>query len=473
MKEKSIYTSYYEDDDFFAEAIYNPSLTPQTQFILLDKARNSIDIVSDFEANLNGITQKISPINSSLIDNKIILLPSSIDNAITGEELDKKILFFIHHWLDIEEFSEQLCLAYVKMSWIYDRLSVVPYLRALGDYGAGKTRFIQTIGSLCYKPMFLAGATSDAYLFRVIELFKGTMVINELERVNTDLSSQIVNILNNGYERGMGVGRIEGDKRTPVVYDVFCPKIVSSREPFGDLALESRIITNRLYPTSRNDIPFALDDSFWNEAEEIRNALLGYRFKYIENQTRRYADPQMNQGKGGLAGLAGLSLNEQKKQSLNDLEPRLRQTMFPLLFVIPEDRMEEFIKFTKEYQKEAIEDRGLALEGICAKTLFQLLETGSEVSVKDLRKKINDELDSDKFKITPQKLGKILKSLGLKTKPVGHEKIPYIIKNEITLKRLRIRFGITSDTAENSANTAEPQYNERGEIQQVLQSIQK
>ena len=457
-KDKQIYVSFYEDSDFFAEEIYNPSLTPQTQFILLDKARDSINIVFDFEANLNGTTQKISPINSSLIDNKIILFPSSIDNTTTGENLDKKILLFIHRWLDIEEFSEQLCLAYIKMTWIYDRLSVVPYLRAIGDYGSGKTRFIQTIGSLCYKPMFLAGATSDAYLFRVIELFKGTMVVNELERVNTDLNSQIVNILNNGYEKGMGIGRIEGDRvKTPVVYDVFCPKVISAREPFKDLALESRIITNRLYATSRNDIPFALDDSFWSEAEKIRNALLGYRFKYIESQTRRDADPQINQSNGGVAGLAGLSLNGSKKQVLNDLEPRLRQTMFPLLFVIPEDKMQSFINFTKDYQKEAIEDRGFELEGICVKALFQLLETQEEVSIKDLRAKINEELDSDKFKITPQKLGKILKSLGLKTKPVGHEKISCIIKNETSLNRLRIRFGI-SDTPQSPVDTADPQH---------------
>ena len=34
--------------------------------------------------------------------------------------------------------------------------SVAPYLRALGDYGTGKTRFIQTVGVLCYRPMLVS-----------------------------------------------------------------------------------------------------------------------------------------------------------------------------------------------------------------------------------------------------------------------------------------------------------------------------
>lgn len=438
---KILCTSFYEDQDFFAEEIFNAGFTPAKQFLLYNKSGDSLNFVENFEVS-SGSIERVSPLDLDLIDDRTVLLPSSVDDKTTEAELEQKILTFLHHWLDIEKLSEQLCLFYIKMTWIYDRLSVVPYLRALGDYGSGKTRFVQTVGSLSYKPMFLAGATSDAYLFRVIELFKGTMVLNELERVNTDLSAQIVNILNNGYEKGIGVGRVEGDKtKTPVVYDVFSPKIISSRERFKDLALESRIITSHLYPTTRKEIPIALDESFWKEAEKIRNALLGYRFRMVCQQTRSSADPQQNQSKSGLAGLADFSLKGLKGNILYGLEPRLRQTLFPLFYVIPENKVKEFVDFAKEYQQEVIEDRGFELEGIVAKSLLDLLDNNEEISAKDLRVRVNEELDNDKFKVSPQKIGKILKSWGLKTRPVGHEKIPYIVNNDSIFNRLRSRFG--------------------------------
>lgn len=283
---KNFQTSFFEDKTYFAEQIFNTRLNPKNQFLLWNKFTKQVQVVEGFEAEIEGRNKIVTPFNLPLIEKGVVSLPSEL-RKIDEAELDSKILKFIRKWLDIEEFYEYLCLYYIKMTWAYDRLSVVPYLRALGDFGSGKTRFIQTIGSLCYKPMFLAGATSDAYLFRIIELFKGTMVLNELERVNTDLSSQIVNILNNGFEKGFGVGRIEGDKsKTPAVYDVFSPKLFSAREPFKDLALESRIITVRLFPTSRKDLPSLLDDSFWAEAQEIRNSLLAYRMRVCLSKPR-------------------------------------------------------------------------------------------------------------------------------------------------------------------------------------------
>lgn len=444
MKDNILSTSLYEDDVYLAEEIYNPFFSPNKQFILYNKQQDGIDIIPEFEAEKDGKTITVKPLDFNLIENRIVLLPSAIDTKTTDEELDKKIISFLHKWVDIEPFAEQLSLYYIKMTWIYDRLTVVPYLRALGTFGAGKTRTVQTIGSLCYKPLFLSGASSDAYLFRIIELFKGTLIVNELERLNTDMSGQIVIILNNGFEKGLGVGRIEGDKtKTPVIYDVFSPKIISAREPFKDLALESRIITHRLFPTTRKDIPFAIDDSFWKEAEEIRNSLLYYRVQWVAKLC-------------GTAGVAGLSLDDGKKKALYELEPRLRQTFSPLFYVIPTDKADLFISFAKQYQQEIIEDRGLELEGIVAKTLLTLHASQAQIAVKGLREAVNVTIDDDRFKITPQKLGKILKGLGIKTQVQGHDKMPYIIPNDFIFESLRLRYDAGIPFQENSADPQDP-----------------
>lgn len=249
--------------------------------------------------------------------------------------------------------------------------------------------------------MFLAGATSDAYLFRVIELFNGTLVINELERINTDLQAQITVILNNGYERGMPIGRVEGEiKREPRTFNVFCPKIITTRKRFEDRALQSRIITVPMQPTDRKDIPSFLLDGFWQEAQELRNKLLMYRFKHADD----FFYEQLT--------------GEKKEEKLNFLEPRLKQTFLPLLYVISDSFVEdEFISFLKEYQGQVINERSLELKGLVAEKLYQLYKkSDGRVNVKEVTELVNMDIENEKSKLTSHKVGKIIREeLSFKT----------------------------------------------------------
>jgi hypothetical protein len=111
-------------------------------------------------------------------------------------------------------------------------------LRALGDYGTGKTRFIQTIGALCYRPMFVSGATTVSPVFRLLDAFRGTLVIDEADFNNSDAENEIIKILNVGYYRGGVVLRSEKDPDSdvyfPSVNEVYGPKILATRKPFQD-----------------------------------------------------------------------------------------------------------------------------------------------------------------------------------------------------------------------------------------------
>ena len=397
-------------------------------FVIYSKSLSKISYTDQIDL-VNG-KQLIPVQTSSLINNKVILLPSEVIDYESEEKLMEEIKEFIHKYLDIHSFYENVVAHYALMTWVYDRLSVVPYLRAIGDYGTGKTRFVQTIGALCYKPMFLAGATSDAYIFRVIELFGGTLIINELERVNTDLQSQITIILNNGYEKGMSVGRVEGEKkREPVTFNVFCPKIISTRKKFHDQALESRIITVPMQQTKRNEIPTFISEAFWTEAQELRNKLLMYRFKHFN-------DYDYQELFGG----------ENKVEKLSKLEPRLKQTLLPLFSIISDAVLEQqFIDFALEYQGQLITDRGLEMTGLIFQKLYELYQNNEgKVTVKEVAEEANKEIENDKFKLTSHKVGKIIREdLGLKTKK-GTGGLFYVLFNEERMQYLVSRYSIES-----------------------------
>lgn len=408
--------SSLENLDIIAEIVFDPYLEPEIQFATFDKSTQKIDYLHELTFQDGNI---VVPLQSNLIKEGKILLPSSAEWYQDEATLLSEIEFFIYKYLDLPHpFYLKLVSHYILLTWVFDKLSVVPYLRALGDYGSGKTRFAQVIGSLCYKPLFMAGATSDSFIFRMIEIFKGTLILNELERVNTDLQSQLTVILNNGYERGLFVGRVEGEKkREPKVFDVFSPKIITSRSPFKDLALESRILSIPMRPTKRTDIPPLLDILFWRRAQEIRNKLLMYRFKNLNN-------PDL----------------EDKSYLLKEVEPRLRQTLLPLLYVIDDKEVEgELVSFAVQFQEYIYSERSFETEALVAEKLIDLLKNNKHVNVSEVTESVNKEL-GDKEQLTNKAIGKKIRGFGFKTKKV--QGLFQIVYNQPTIDYLKDRFNL-------------------------------
>ena len=71
-------------------------------------------------------------------------------------------------------------LTYVLLTWVYNRFSSIPYLRVIGDYGSGKTRLLQVL-NICYKSIIASGNASEAPIFRLIDRYGGTLIIDEAE----------------------------------------------------------------------------------------------------------------------------------------------------------------------------------------------------------------------------------------------------------------------------------------------------
>lgn len=443
--------SHFETREHIVEEVFDREKNPTKQFAVFIKETKKVFYSPEYELE-DG--EKLSPIQTPhLIDNRVVLLPTHTAVYFSEQDLIKEIKEFLNKYLDIHPFHENVVAHYILMTWVFDRLSVVPYLRALGEFGTGKTRFIQTVGSLCYKPMFLAGATSDAYLFRVIELFNGTLVINEFERVNSDLQSQITIILNNGYEKGMPVGRIEGERtREPRTFNVFCPKIFSTRKRFTDQALESRIISIPMRSTTRQDIPSFLDEAFWKNAERIRNKLLFYRFKNLNNLSLQEKD------------------NERKRNLLSQIEPRLKQTLLPLLYIVTDAELEEkFIDFALEYQGQLVDARGNEMPGLIFQKLYDSFKASDDgkITVKNITDAVNVDIEKEKYKLTSQRVGKIIREeLGFKTHK-GTGGLYFVDISQKQLEYLVTRYGIESPLTPQSPLTDSDSKEDLGDLEDL------
>ena len=187
------------------EMVYRPQ-DRETAFILWDGDKWSVE--RKYMVNKRELLVPYSPHNN-LIKNEVVLLPSEPEEYHSEENLVSEIQAFIHRYVDISPLFEKIAAYYVLFSWIYDGFNELPYLRLRGDYGSGKTRCLLIVGSLCYKPIFASGASSVSPLFRILDIYRGTLIIDEGDFRASDERAEVVKILNNGNAKGFPVLRSE------------------------------------------------------------------------------------------------------------------------------------------------------------------------------------------------------------------------------------------------------------------------
>jgi hypothetical protein len=222
---------------------------------------------------------------NTIIRKRVILLPSEM-SELTGEG---DLLFAIKahnaRYFDFgaDETFEQLCMIYPFFTYLARQFRTVPYLRALGDYGTGKSRLLKTIGPICYQPIMTNAGSSASSLFRILDLFtNSTLVLDEADFNNSDEASMIAKILNGGNEKGQPILRSEKNALgnfDAAAFDVFGPKIIGMRKDFQDQATASRCLTKEMLPIQPHPrIPLDLPpvEAYEKECLGIRNALFTY-----------------------------------------------------------------------------------------------------------------------------------------------------------------------------------------------------
>src|SRR6266498_873597 len=411
------------DDGSILEMVYRPT-EKRTAFVLWKDGEWKV------EPNVSlSPFQRLVPYsaNNNLIKNEVVLLPSEPEEYGSEEALLSEIQDFIHRYVDVTPLFEKIASYYVLFSWVYDGFNELPYLRVRGDPGSGKTRFLLTVGALCYKPIFASGASTVSPIFRMLDSFHGTLIVDEGDFRFSDEKAEVVKILNNGNVKGFPVLRSESNGKrefNPKAYHVFGPKLVATRGFFDDKALESRFLTEEMGQYRlRNDVPINLSDSYKEEALHIRNRLLLFRFRNLNK--RKPAEDLVDR----------------------TIEPRLNQIFVPLLSIIEDpEAVEDLRELARRYNKEMIADRGMDMEAQILEIIRDMLASPygeQRLSLKDITSWFVDRHGIDyERKVTSKWIGTIIrKKLNLKTqKSHGVYVIP--ISEKPKLDRLYEKYGI-------------------------------
>lgn len=364
--------------------------------------------------------------DNNLIKNEVVLFPSEPEEYGSEEALLSEIQAFIHRYVDVTPFFEKIASYYVVFSWVYDGFNELPYLRVRGDPGCGKTRFLLTVGSLCYKPIFASGASTVSPIFRILDAFKGTLIMDESDFRFSDEKAELTKILNNGNTRGFPVLRSEVSSKgefNPYAYHVFGPKLVATRGSFNDRALESRFLTEEMGQVRlRDEVPINLPASHKEEALHLRNKLLLFRFRNLHK--RAISDSLVDRS----------------------IEPRLNQIFIPLLSIVEDEKVrEEFRVVMRQYNREMLSERGMDTEAQVLEVIQSLLSAPETktLSISEITARFT-ELYEDEYerKITNKWVGYVIRrKLHLRTER-GREGYVISPTEHPRLGRLYERYGL-------------------------------
>lgn len=348
---------------------------------------------------------------------KVASEPTSYDSE---DSLFREIRDFTYDHLDVSKDDRyyDLVSSWTLADWVPENFNVAPYLHFHGPPNSGKSRALEILQALGYRAL-LSPSVSPASLYRTIEVFKPTFLIDEAELYTSkgldETKREVLSVLNAGYRRGQVVIRADAKGETLRLFNVFGFKALGSIQTLP-ATLAGRSIHIPMMRATRK-VKRRIDEEV---ALNIRNKLLMYRFNHVL---------------------------EKPKEDLNPLDipdGRLIEIFTPLILVAPNSKVESIlVKLGEDLYHSVIEEERTSNE---AQVFFAIIETMSEgmdrLPINDVVEKYNVGRPK-KEQISNSFCGRLLKTLGFNKKRMPGTGRTAIVLDQGLVDRLKYRYGVS------------------------------
>jgi len=399
---------------------------------------------------------------SMIITTGGVLFPSRLGPLKDTRELVAYIEMYIRSVYLLPRVTDAKIMAYYALlTWLYDCFNTIPYLRAMGEAGAGKSELMRRVGLVCYRLMTSSGAGSSASLFHGVEQYRGTVFVDEADLKDSDTTNDVVKFLNLGAMKNNPIWRLEeitladGRKGFAVkIYQTFCPKLIAMRRDFRDDAVGSRCITFKIQPMEPREIfeagvTLEITNEIRGRATALRNMLLRWRLEHWQREIE--IDPMFYD---------------------LDISSRLNQVTGPLMAIAKDDPdlQAEMRQFLREYYAEMVLSRSMTITARVIEAMWKIYrypdlrkemvvcETDGDErilvgNVTRIANEIMDEMngrDEDDEKkrardeLSPHKIGKVLRE-EMQLRSMRSNKGYWVYWNQSRMEAMAKRYGIDPD----------------------------
>lgn len=335
-------------------------------------------------------------------------------------QLYQDLLKFCPRFSYLEPDAWAIIVLSIMLSYLQDH-SDVRYLPVIYFYAVaerGKSRTAKTMLATSYRGQHLVDIR-PANIVRFAENFGATIFFDVTDLWKSAEKSDGTDILLGRFEKGCQIVRVLNPDKGPFAdqtyFNVYGSTIVATNEP-ANVTFESRClsITMPNKPNQYENLTPEMGVPFKERLTAFRARMMNTPLPVVEP----------------IPGITG---------RLWDIS----EPLFRLAMVVAPEAVEPMKRVILEMAGHKIEDKKSTVEGQLVAAIDKLVDFDgdlpTEVPVEDIRQKLNDN-KPERFHLSPQKVGKRLQSLSLKTKAVNGKSRLVITVNE--LDRLKEQYGL-------------------------------
>jgi putative DNA primase/helicase len=150
------------------------------------------------------------------------------DDPINPAELLDEVKATIKRFIILDDEQATAAALWCAMTWFIDRISIAPLcIINAPEKACGKSQLLTVMGKMSFRPITASNASVSA-LFRSVELWKPTILIDEADTFFGEYP-ELTGLVNAGFERGAIILRSEatGDSFTPKPFPVYSAKAIA------------------------------------------------------------------------------------------------------------------------------------------------------------------------------------------------------------------------------------------------------
>jgi len=315
-------------------------------------------------------------------------LPSAVSPYESAQLLLRGLESLVSQCIAVDEQYVPVLADFVLSTWFVDRFSVAPYLSVVGLPQSGKTTLLKVLSLVCRRSLLIADISSASF-YQACTRFMPTMLIDETGSIRSNRTLR--HILRAGTTRGASAVRKDR------VFHSYGAKVISWLEPPDDTALNSRCILIPMFESKSTALVRADEPKVQQMAADLQAQLLSFRlgnYKAVKPTAVAGDEVLRPRTRDLLRALAAAHADVQRSQGL------LR-----------------FFESGQGVQQEALDpEHNAVLRALFS--MVHLREDFTSIWVSDLTQQVNTflELEGEKLRLQPRKVGAVLTSLGFSSR---------------------------------------------------------
>lgn len=153
--------------------------------------------------------------------------PEPWNEPVNAAELASDVAGLVRRYVVVSEEAITAITLWIMHTYVHDAAIISPILAISSpEKRCGKTRLMALISRLVHRSLMMSNVTT-AVMFRVIERYSPTLLIDEADTFIGE-DSTLIGVINSGQNRaGAYVARITGDQNEPQLFSTWSPKAIS------------------------------------------------------------------------------------------------------------------------------------------------------------------------------------------------------------------------------------------------------